>query len=122
GWRERHETGTDAGRTRIFPVGRSGRHRMTGIREALGLLWSASDDAKMVQQGKTWSTWGEVRSLAEKVDAELTRVGCSEGARIGVVLGNRVESVASLIAILGKGRTIITLNPMQPPARVTADV
>ena len=30
---------------------------MTGIREALGLLWSASDHAKMVQEGKTWHTW-----------------------------------------------------------------
>lgn len=94
---------------------------MTGIREALGLLWSASDDAKMVQQDKMWHTWGEVRVLAEKIDAELTRVGCGEGARIGVVMGNRMESIASLIAILGKGRTIITLNPMQPTARVTAD-
>ncbi|MEE2034746.1 class I adenylate-forming enzyme family protein [Rhodococcus chondri] len=94
---------------------------MTGIREALGLLWSAPDDAKMVQQGKTWHTWGEVRALAEKIDAELARVGCGEGSRIGVVLGNRMESVASLIAILGKGRTIITLNPMQPTARLTAD-
>lgn len=94
---------------------------MTGIREAVGLLWSASDDAKMVQQGKAWHTWGEVRVLAEKIDAELARVGCGEGARIGVVLGNRMESIASLIAILGKGRTIITLNPMQPTARVTAD-
>ena len=94
---------------------------MTGIREALGLLWSAADDAKMIQQGKTWHTWGEVRALAENVDAELTRVGCGEGARIGVVLGNRTESISSLIAILGKGRTIITLNPMQPTARVTAD-
>lgn len=64
---------------------------------------------------------GEVRVLAETIDAELARVGCGEGARIGVVLGNRMESIASLIAILGKGRTIITLNPMQPTARVTAD-
>ncbi|WP_420749390.1 class I adenylate-forming enzyme family protein [Rhodococcus sp. O3] len=94
---------------------------MTGIREALGLLWSSPDHAKMVQEGKTWHTWGEVRALAEKIDDELTRVGCGEGARIGVVLGNRMESVASLIAILGKGRTIVTLNPMQPTARVTAD-
>ncbi len=94
---------------------------MTGIREALGLLWSASDDVKMVQQGKTWHTWGDIRVLAEKIDAELVRVGCGEGSRIGVVLANRMESVASLIAILGKGRTLVTLNPMQPTARVTAD-
>ncbi|WP_067650718.1 class I adenylate-forming enzyme family protein [Nocardia harenae] len=94
---------------------------MTGIREALGLLWSASDDAKLVQQDAAWHTWSGVRALVEKVDIELGRVGCGEGSRVGVVLGNRMESVAALIAVLGKGRTIITLNPMQPLPRVTAD-
>ncbi|RZL79009.1 MAG: long-chain fatty acid--CoA ligase [Rhodococcus sp. (in: high G+C Gram-positive bacteria)] len=95
---------------------------MTSIRDALGLLWSASDEARMIQQDKQWYTWGRVRELTERIDAELVRVGCGEGARIGVVLGNRVESIAALIAILGKGRTIVTLNPMQPTARVAADV
>ncbi|MBV6756217.1 class I adenylate-forming enzyme family protein [Rhodococcus opacus] len=95
---------------------------MTSIRDALAKLWEADDDAPMIQQGEAWFTWGEVRLLAEKLDAELTAVGCGEGSRIGVVLGNRMESIAALISILGKGRTIITLNPMQPVARLAADM
>ncbi|PXW32702.1 UNVERIFIED_CONTAM: acyl-CoA synthetase (AMP-forming)/AMP-acid ligase II [Williamsia faeni] len=94
---------------------------MTSIREALGSLWTASDDARMIQQDKQWYTWGQVRTLAERIDAELTRVGAGEGARIGVLLSNRMESIAALIAILAKGRTVVTLNPMQPVARVSAD-
>jgi len=94
---------------------------MVGIRESLGLLWSASDDSRMVQEGSTWHTWGEVRDLVERIDEELTRIGCVEGARIGIVIGNRTESIASLIAVLSKGRTVITLNPMQPAGRVAAD-
>lgn len=62
-----------------------------------------------------------MRAIADAIDAALNGVGCGEGARIGAVLDNRVESVAALIAVLGQGRTIITLNPMQPAARVTAD-
>jgi acyl-CoA synthetase (AMP-forming)/AMP-acid ligase II len=76
----------------------------------------------MIQQGDSWHTWGEVRVLAEQLDAELTRIGSTENSRVGVVLGNRYESIAALIAVLGKGRTIITLNPMQPTARLTADM
>lgn len=94
---------------------------MTSIREALGSLGAAADDARMLQKGTRWHTWGEVRSMAEAVDSALKGVGCGEGSRIGAVLGNRVESVATLIAVLGQGRTIITLNPMQPGVRVTAD-
>ncbi|OXR43318.1 putative sulfoacetate--CoA ligase [Nocardia cerradoensis] len=95
---------------------------MTSIRGALGRLWEADDDAPMIQQGDTWFTWGEVRVLAETLDAELAAAGCNGGSRIGVVLDNRMESIAALIAILGKGRTVITLNPMQPVARLSADM
>ncbi|MBV7706880.1 fatty acid--CoA ligase family protein [Nocardia nova] len=95
---------------------------MTSIRGALARLWEADDDAPMIQQGDTWFTWGEVRVLAETLDAELAAAGCNGGSRIGVVLDNRMESIAALIAILGKGRTVITLNPMQPVARLSADM
>ncbi|WP_024795623.1 class I adenylate-forming enzyme family protein [Tomitella biformata] len=95
---------------------------MVGIRDGMGALWQAPDAAEMIQQDGRWVRWGEVRQLVERLDAELTRVGCGEGSRIGVVLGNRMESVAAMVAILGKGRTIVTLNPMQPTARLTADL
>lgn len=95
---------------------------MTSIRGALARLWEAEDDAPMIQQGGTWFTWGEVRKLAETLDTELAAAGCNGGSRVGVVLDNRMESIAALIAILGKGRTVITLNPMQPVARLSADM
>ncbi|AZG45921.1 class I adenylate-forming enzyme family protein [Gordonia insulae] len=95
---------------------------MAGIRDGIGALWSAPDSADMVQHEGQWSTWGDVRDLVERIDEALVRVGCREGSRIGVVLANRVESIAALVAILGKGRTIVTLNPMQPAARIASDL
>lgn len=95
---------------------------MAGIRTGLGALWSAPDTAKMIQQDGEWFTWGDVRVLVERIDEALTKAGCGEGSRIGVLLGNRTESIAALVAILGKGRTIVTLNPMQPAARVASDL
>ncbi|NNH70864.1 long-chain fatty acid--CoA ligase [Nocardia uniformis] len=95
---------------------------MTSIKDALVSLWNAPDDARMIQQGESWFEWGTVRRLAERLDMELDSLGCGAGSRVAVVLGNRMESVAALLAILGKGRTIVTLNPMQPTARVAADM
>lgn len=95
---------------------------MTSIHDALGRLWDADDDARMVQCGGRWVTWGSVRSLTEQIDTELTAAGCGTGGRVAVVLGNRAESVAALIAIFRGGRTLVTISPLQPPERLSADL
>ncbi|MDT5078259.1 MAG: long-chain acyl-CoA synthetase [Mycobacterium sp.] len=95
---------------------------MTSIREALGRLWDANDDARMLQNDGRWVAWGSVRSLTDRIDAELTAAGCGEGGRVAVVLSNRMESVAALIAIFRGGRTLVTISPLQPPERLSADL
>jgi long-chain acyl-CoA synthetase len=95
---------------------------MTTIDDALGRLWDADDTARMVEYAGTWSSWGSVRSLTERIDAELTAAGCGEGGRVAVVLSNRMESVAALIAIFRGHRTLVTISPLQPPERLSADL
>ena len=95
---------------------------MTTIRQALNGLWEADDATAIIKQNDRWTTWGQTRRLAESIDAELNRIGCRENSRIGVVLNNRPESIAALIAILRAGRTLVTLNPLQPVARLGADL
>src|SRR5579859_4229436 len=95
---------------------------MTSIAEALGRLWDAEDAAPMVQCDGHWALWGAVRSLIELVDDELTTAGCGPGGRVAVVLTNRMESVAALIAIFRGGRTLVTISPLQPPERLSADL
>jgi long-chain acyl-CoA synthetase len=95
---------------------------MTSIHEALGRLWDANDHARMLQNDGRWVAWGSVRALTERIDAELTAAGCGEGGRVAVVLSNRMESVAALIAIFRGGRTLVTISPLQPPERLSADL
>jgi long-chain acyl-CoA synthetase len=95
---------------------------MTSIREALDRLWSARDDAVMLQQNGEWATWCQVRELAERIDSELTAAGCGRGGQVAVVLGNRMESVAAIIAILRGERTLVTVSPLQPTERLSADL
>jgi acyl-CoA synthetase (AMP-forming)/AMP-acid ligase II len=95
---------------------------MTSIQTALGRLWSAPDDARMIQRDGQWVTWGEVRALTERIDHELSSAGCGPGGRVAVVLGNRTESVAALIAIFRADRTLVTISPLQPAERLSADL
>ncbi|BBY40063.1 o-succinylbenzoate--CoA ligase [Mycobacterium mantenii] len=95
---------------------------MTSIHDALGRLWDANDHDRMVECNGRWVSWGSVRSLIERIDDELTAAGCQTGGRVAVVLPNRMESVAALIAILRGGRTLVTLSPLQPPDRLSDDL
>jgi long-chain acyl-CoA synthetase len=95
---------------------------MTSIQDALGRLWTAADGARMLQCDGQWVTWGQVRALTERIDRELTAARCGPGGRVAVVLGNRMESVAALIAIFHADRTLVTISPLQPAERLSADL
>lgn len=95
---------------------------MTTLQDALARLWSADDEANIVEFGGQWHQWREVRTLAEQIDTALDVIGCGSGSRVAVVFGNRVESVAALLALLRSGRTLVTLSPLQPPERLSADL
>ncbi len=95
---------------------------MTSINDALGRLWTADDQAGIMQFGGEWISWGRVRTLTEQIDARLAAAGCGPGGRVAVILGNRMESVAALIAILRGDRTLVTISPLQPAERLAADL
>jgi acyl-CoA synthetase (AMP-forming)/AMP-acid ligase II len=95
---------------------------MTTIQEALGRLWDANDHDRMLECEGHWTSWGSVRALTERIDEELTAAGCGAGGRVAVVLSNRVPSVAALIAIFRGARTLVTISPLQPPDRLSADL
>ena len=95
---------------------------MTSIGDALGHLWQADDRANMLQQDGQWVSWGRVRALADQLDEQLGAAGCRAGGRVAVVLGNRMESVAALIAIMRGDRTLVTISPLQPVERLSADL
>ena len=95
---------------------------MTSIHDALGRLWQAAGDANMLQSHGRWISWGRIRKLAEQLDEQLIGAGCGAGGRVAVVLGNRMESVAALIAIMRGERTLVTISPLQPVERLSADL
>jgi len=95
---------------------------MTTLQSALTRLWAADDAANVVQFKGDWYTWRQIRQLSERIGSTLSEAGAGPGARVAVVLGNWVESVAVLISAIVDGWTLVTLNPLQPPERMSADL
>lgn len=94
-----------------------------GIRERLQeLLREAPDDAEVVEFDLVWWTWGELRRVAGEVSRALDDAGIGPSARVGLVLESRPEHIAALVAVLATGRVVVTLSPLQPPARLAADI
>jgi acyl-CoA synthetase (AMP-forming)/AMP-acid ligase II len=76
----------------------------------------------MLQRDREWISWGRIRSLSEEIDEQLKAAGRQAGERVAVVLGNRMESVAALIAIMRGERALVTISPLQPVERLGADL
>jgi acyl-CoA synthetase (AMP-forming)/AMP-acid ligase II len=85
---------------------------------ALHRLRDAPDEAPLVQFEGRWWSWGEIRRHARQIDSQLAN--CGDSRRVAVVLANRPASVAALLATLGRGRLVITLNPLQPTTPLIA--
>jgi len=86
------------------------------------LLAEAPSDAPAIEFEGEWTTWGTLRSVATSLDAALTAAGLGEHSRVGLILENRPEHVAALMCLLATDRTVVTLSPLQPPARLSADM
>jgi long-chain acyl-CoA synthetase len=86
------------------------------------LLDDAPAGAEAVAFEGTWWTWGDLRRISRGVEAAFASVGLGAGVRVGVVLENRPEHLAVILAVIGGGRCLTTLNPLQPGDRLVADI
>lgn len=94
-----------------------------GLRSQIeALLATAPVASPAVGLDDEWWTWGQIRDMATGVEALCASLGLEEGARVGVLLQNRPEFVGLVLGLLRSGHCITTLNPMQPAARLAADV
>lgn len=69
----------------------------------------------------TW-TWGDVRRVADAMNAHWDAAGLGRGARIGMLLRTRPAAIAAIVAGIIGGRCIVTLNPILPDAKLAAEI
>ncbi len=93
---------------------------MHGLSEALavaakrGARW-----ARIVEVDRTTDV-ATLDRAATSVAAELARVGCAEGARVGLVVRNTAAHIAGLFGIWRAGAVAVPLNPKLVDAEVDA--
>ena len=83
------------------------------IRHVLDL----APDAPAVEYEGVWCSWGRLAEFAERI-AQLT----GPGLRVGVLLRNRPEHVATLLGLLLTGATLVVVNPARGDERTRADI
>lgn len=94
-----------------------------GVRERFReLLARAPADAEAIEFEGRWTTWGAIQSIARGLDEILLARGLGAGARVGLIIENRPEHVAVIIALLAADRTVVSFSSLQPPARLAADL
>jgi acyl-CoA synthetase (AMP-forming)/AMP-acid ligase II len=79
-------------------------------------------DAPAVETRGHWTSWGQLAELMHAVEARLDEVGLARGARVGVLLRNRVPALAALLACVVSGRCAVSFNPLLPASRLAADI
>ncbi|RNL61081.1 long-chain fatty acid--CoA ligase [Nocardioides marmoriginsengisoli] len=86
------------------------------------LLENAPGDARAIEFEGRWTTWGELRQVASTIQQSLRTLGLNGAARIGVVLEDRPEHVAALLAIIAGDQCVVTVSPLQPAERMRGDI
>ena len=73
-------------------------------------------EAPAIDEGGRWWRWGELRAIAEAIDAAIGTA--PPGAPVVLLPRNRPAHVAALFGLLAAGRSVALINPMQGAARI----
>jgi len=86
-----------------------------------GLVALSPDSPEIEFEGR-WHTWGQLASGIRQLGALLDAAGLGADARVGVVMRNRPEMVASIMGLMAAERCLVTLNPLFPDDRLVGDI
>jgi amino acid adenylation domain-containing protein len=79
---------------------------------------SARPDAWAVEMGEVRVTYGELDQLSNRLAHALVTLGCGVEERVALCLESGVEEIAAMLATLKAGAAFISIDSMQPSARL----
>src|SRR5262249_32192601 len=80
------------------------------------------DDSEAISFEGRWIGWGELRKLADRLDALMADSGIGPDASVVFVPRNRPSSVAALLALIRQGRTIRMSCAFQSASGIVRDI
>jgi long-chain acyl-CoA synthetase len=88
------------------------------IREVLAI----DPAADAIEWDGRWLDWQGLADRIAAIEALIAELALPEGARVGVMLRNRLPQLVALYAVLLGGRCVVTVNPVYPDATIAADI
>lgn len=95
---------------------------MSVLSEMLQGVLALDADAKAVDYRGCWYTWGQLQATVDSIGHCLSRLGLGEGARIGVMMRNRPDNVAAVLAAVAVDASVVSINPLYPEDRLCKDI
>ncbi|MBV1901403.1 MAG: acyl--CoA ligase [Kordiimonadaceae bacterium] len=92
------------------------------LSDHISAILNLSPDTNAIEFKGNWCTWGEISSVVDDIDAALTAAGLPAGTAVGILLRSRPQHVAAMTSILKSKRCIVTINPLQPKAKLVAEL
>ena len=78
--------------------------------------------AHVIDYQNHWHSWGELHRTVTLIHSRLAELGLGAGARVGVVIRNRPDGLAAVLAVLGVDACIVSINPLLPEDRLVGDI
>jgi acyl-CoA synthetase (AMP-forming)/AMP-acid ligase II len=75
-----------------------------------------------VEFEKHWYTWGDLRRVADRVQALIAASGAPPRAPVALIGRNRPFSVAALLGLIAGGHTIYMVYPFQAPIAIARNL
>ena len=84
-------------------------------------LQAHADERGIEFEGR-WVTWGEVARYGDAVVARLEAAGCPPGAKVGIIIRNRLAHAAAVIGLLAHRRSVSFVYPFLPSGVIGENV
>lgn len=95
---------------------------MSQLIQAIAATLSGPRERPAYQYRGGWMPWGEVSDIVEGLDRICADLGLGEGAAVGCILRNRPLHASTMIAVVSKGRCLVTFNALNPDDKLASDV
>lgn len=79
-------------------------------------------DAGAIDFGGSWTSWGQLGTLARSVADLVGRLNPEPTPRAGILLRNTPEHVAAFLGVLLAGGTVVVINPPRGDERTRDDI
>lgn len=94
----------------------------TTLTEQIAAALALDPDKGAIEFKGHWTTWRDVASLMDRVEALVADSATEPGAPIGLILRNRTGQMAAALQVLRSRRCLVTINPFQGPDKLAADL